>query len=265
MHEADGDRAAYRRAVAFLAADAYGRFMGRYSEPLADQFVDWAGVRPGTRVLDVGAGPGALTARLVERVGASNVRAVDPSPPFVTALRERCPGVDVVQGAAESLPLEDDSVEAALAQLVVHFMTDPVAGLREMARVTGAGGVVAASVWDVAGGRAPMSHFLRAVRGHVDGAPEERGQQGTRVGELVEIARAAGLRDVDSGELTVVVRHDTFEEWWEPYTLGVGPAGDHVTSLDAAGREALRERCRQVLPPAPFDIAATAWCVRGRA
>jgi len=265
MDEAVGDHAAYRRAVAFLAADAYGRFMGRYSEPLAGQFVDWAGVEPGQRVLDVGAGPGALTARLVERVGVANVRAVDPSTPFVAALRERCPGVEVQQGAAEALPLADDCVDAALAQLVVHFMTDPVAGLREMARVTVAGGVVAVSVWDVSGGRAPMSDFLRAVRGTSAGAPEETGQQGTREGELAEIGTAAGLRAVESGELTVAVHYDTFEEWWEPYTLGVGPAGDHVAGLDEAGRVALRERCREVLPPAPFDISATAWCARGRA
>jgi SAM-dependent methyltransferase len=251
--------------VAFLAADAYGRFMGRYSEPLADQFLDWAGVQPGYRVLDVGAGPGALTARLVERVGAANVRALDPAPPFVAALRERCPGVEVLQGAAESIPVADGAVDAALAQLVVHFMTDPVAGLREMARVTVPGGVVAVSVWDVSGGRAPMSHFLRAVRGTGAGAPETPGQQGTREGQLPEVATAAGLRAVESGELTVEVHYDTFEEWWEPYTLGVGPAGDHVAGLDDAGREALRERCREVLPAAPFDIRATAWCARGRA
>lgn len=251
--------------MAFLAADAYGRFMGRYSEPLADQFLDWAGVQPGYRVLDVGAGPGALTARLVERVGAANVRALDPAPPFVAALRERCPGVEVLQGAAESIPVADGAVDAALAQLVVHFMTDPVAGLREMARVTVPGGVVAVSVWDVSGGRAPMSHFLRAVRGTGAGAPETPGQQGTREGQLPEVATAAGLRAVESGELTVEVHYDTFEEWWEPYTLGVGPAGDHVAALDDAGREALRERCREVLPPVPFDVAATAWCVRGRA
>jgi SAM-dependent methyltransferase len=251
--------------VAFLAADAYGRFMGRYSEPLAEQFVDWAGVQPGHRVLDVGAGPGALTARLVERVGAANVRALDPSTPFVAALRERCPGIEVLQGPAEAIPVADDAVDAALAQLVVHFMTDPVAGLREMARVTVPGGVVAVSVWDGSGGRAPMSDFLRAVRGRSAGAPEERGQQGTRKGELAEIATAAGLQVVESGELSVAVHYDTFEEWWEPYTLGVGPAGDHVAGLDDAGREALREQCRKVLPTAPFDISATAWCARGHA
>ena len=110
-------------------------------------------------MLDVGCGPGALTSELVARVGAVNVVAVDPSVMFVEAARSRHPGVDVRQAAAERLPFTDDEFDAALAQLVVHFMTDPVAGLTEMARVTRPEGVVAACVWDHAGdgGRWPSS------------------------------------------------------------------------------------------------------------
>jgi ubiquinone/menaquinone biosynthesis C-methylase UbiE len=151
--------------VAFeVEADAYSAFMGRYSEPLADLFVQWAGVGPGRQALDVGCGPGALTARLVGRLGAARVIAVDPSASFVAAVRRRCPGVIVHQAAAERLPLADGSVDAALAQLVVHFMTDPVAGLAEMARVTRPGGVVAACVWDFANGGGPLATFWAAVR-----------------------------------------------------------------------------------------------------
>ena len=127
-----------------VVADAYDRFMGRFSEPLADEFVAVAGLRPGQQVLDVGCGPGALTRRLVAALGADAVAAVDPSAPFVAAVQERCPGVDVRRAAAEDLPFDDDTFDLALAQLVVHFMQDPVAGLREMARVTRPGGVVAA-------------------------------------------------------------------------------------------------------------------------
>src|SRR5688572_19161989 len=118
-----------------VAATAYDAFMGRYSAPLSPQLADLAGVETGQRVLDVGCGPGALTAELVRRVGAPNVAAVDPSEPFVTAARERQPGVDVRLAPAEDLPFEDDAFDAALAQLVVHFMDDPVAGLKEMRRV----------------------------------------------------------------------------------------------------------------------------------
>jgi ubiquinone/menaquinone biosynthesis C-methylase UbiE len=135
-----------------VGADAYLRFMGRYSEPLAVQFADLAGIGRGQRVLDVGCGPGALTAELVSRAGTDAVSAVDPSASFAAAVRERLPGVDVRRSAAERLPFPDDAFDAALAQLVVHFMTDPVAGLREMGRVTRPGGVISACVWDHAGG-----------------------------------------------------------------------------------------------------------------
>src|SRR5687768_5463447 len=129
--------------------------MGRYSVPLAPRFAAFAAVAAPQRVLDVGCGPGALTAELVRRLGPAAVSAVDPSEPFVAAARERHPGVDVRRAAAEQLPCGDGEFDAALAQLVVHFMADPVAGIREMARVTREGGVVAACVWDHAGGQGP--------------------------------------------------------------------------------------------------------------
>ena len=139
-----------------VAAESYDRFMGRYSVQLGPQLATFAGVIAGMRALDVGCGPGALTSVLVDRVGADQVSAVDPSPPFVEAVRARYPGVTVLQASAESLPFPDRAFDAAIAQLVVHFMADPVAGLAEMARVTRPGGVVAASVWDHAGGLGPL-------------------------------------------------------------------------------------------------------------
>ena len=143
-----------------VSADAYMRFIGRYSEPLAVLFADLAEVGPGQRVLDVGCGPGALTAELVRRAGARAVSAVEPSGSFVAAVRERLPGVDVRQSAAERLPFADDAFDAAMAQLVVHFMADPVLGLREMGRVTRPGGAVAACVWDHAGRLWPAHRVL---------------------------------------------------------------------------------------------------------
>ena len=247
-----------------VTAEAYGRFMGRFSEPLAGQLADLAGITAGSgkRVLDVGCGPGALTAELVRRLGAGAVSAVDPSPPFVAAAQDRLPGVGVRQAAAEDLPYPDDTFDAALAQLVVHFMADPVAGLHEMARVTRPGGVVAACVWDFAGERAPLTTFWRAV-GQLDAtAADESGVAGARAGHLAQLADAAGLVDVASAELTVQVSYATFDEWWQPYTLRVGPAGDHVAHLDGAGRAALRARCADLLPSAPIDVEATAWAVR---
>jgi ubiquinone/menaquinone biosynthesis C-methylase UbiE len=247
-----------------VTAEAYGRFMGRFSEPLAGQLADLAEIRTGSeqRVVDVGCGPGALTAELVRRLGVRAVAAVDPSEPFVAAARDRLPGVDVRRAAAEELPYPDDAFDTALAQLAVHFMADPVAGLREMARVTRSGGVVAACVWDFAGERAPLTTFWRAAGQLDDATVDESGRAGARAGHLAELAEAAGLLDVEPAELTVQVTYPTFEDWWEPYTLGVGPAGDHVTRLDDAGRAALRARCADLLPQPPIDVAATAWAVR---
>ena len=139
-----------------------------------------------------------------------------------------------------------------------------MSGLREMARVVTPGGVVAACGWDHAGGGGPLETFWAAVRSLDATAPDESGLAGTREGHLGELARAAGLRDVEEDRLTVTVGFASFDDWWEPYTLGVGPAGVHVGALDADRREELRQRCRELLPDAPFDVTASAWAVRAR-
>jgi SAM-dependent methyltransferase len=248
-----------------VAADAYDRFMGRYSVPLAPRLADFAGVTAGQRVLDVGCGPGALTTELVARLGAENVAAADPSEPFVEAARERHPGVDVRRAAAEELPYDAGTFDAALAQLVVHFMADPVAGLGEMGRVTRPGGAVAACVWDHAGGHGPLSVFWDAARALGDDVMDESGLAGARAGHLTELFLAAGLRDVEEDAISVRVEHPTFEQWWEPFTLGVGPAGAYAKGLDAERQAELRERCRSLQPEAPFTVTARAWAARGLA
>ncbi len=247
-----------------VAADAYGRFMGRFSEPLAPGFADLAEVVAGQRVLDVGAGPGALTTELVRRVGVAGVSAVDPSPPFVDALRTRLPGIDAGRGTAEDLPFPDRAFDATLAQLVVHFMRDPVAGVREMVRVTAPGGVVAACVWDHDGARSPLSTCWSAVSALDPGAVDEAGLPGARAGDLARIFVEAGLDDVTESELSVEAAFETFEEWWEPYTFGIGPLGECVAGLDATSRARLRSRCAEALPAPPFTVRATVWAVRAR-
>jgi ubiquinone/menaquinone biosynthesis C-methylase UbiE len=246
-----------------VGADAYDRFMGRYSIPLAPLLADLAGIEAGQRVLDVGCGPGALTAELATRVGPGSVTAVDPSEPFVAAARERHPGVDIRRAAAENLPFGDGEFDAALAQLVVHFMTDPVAGLREMARVTRPGGPVAACVWDHEGGMGPLSLFWDAARELEPNLRDESELAGAREGHLAQLFEKAGLREVADGAISVTVEHPTFDEWWEPFTLGVGPAGAHAGQLDPTDRERLRERCRELQPGEPFAVTARAWAVRG--
>ena len=249
--------------MSFLVpAQAYGRFMGRFSEPLADQFVRVAQLQPGQRALDVGCGPGALTARLVDALGVADVAAVDPSEPFVEATRARFPGLEVRVATAEDLPFADGTFDASMAQLVVHFMADPVAGLQEMGRVTRPGGTVAASVWNHASGNGPLSLFWEAVRA-VD--PQEEGESdyaGVREGDLARLFDAAGLTGAEESVITIHVPFESFEQWWEPYLLGVGPAGVYVAGLDEERRDALLAECRRRVPDRPFEVAASSWCVR---
>jgi SAM-dependent methyltransferase len=248
-----------------VAAAAYDGFMGRWSRLLSSAMADTAGVAPGMRVLDVGCGTGALTEELVRRVTGSGVSAVDPSSSFVAAMRERFPGLDVRQAPAERLPFADGAFDAALAQLVVHFMADPVAGLAEMRRVTRPGGVVAACVWDYAGDRGPLGVFWDAAREVRPDVRDESRLAGTRDGDLIALLRAAGLRDVVGSELHASVDHGTFEEWWAPFTLGAGPAGAFVASLDPAEVDRLRAACERRLADRPITVHAVAWAARGEA
>ncbi len=248
-----------------VAADSYDRFMGRYSVPLAAAFATFAGVVEAMRVLDVGCGPGALTAELVRRLGPAAVAAVDPSATFVAAAGERNPAVEVHRAPAEQLPFEDHTFDAALAQLVVHFMKSPVAGLREMARVTRPGGVVAACVWDHDGGEGPLAVFWDVAHALDPEIEDESEMAGAREGHLAQLLREADLHAIDESALSVTVEHPTFDNWWEPFTLGVGPAGGYVAGLDVAGQHRLRDRCRAALPVAPFTVTARAWAARGLA
>jgi SAM-dependent methyltransferase len=248
-----------------VPAEAYDRYMGRYSVLLSPQFADLAGVGAGQRVLDVGCGPGALTAELVDRVGPAAVSAVDPSEPFVAAARERHPRVSLQLASAEQLPFPDNAFDAALAQLVVHFMSDPSAGVAEMRRVTRPDGVVAACVWDHAGGQGPLSAFW-AVATELDPEVDDEARLiGAREGDLMELFESAGLRDVEETALPVSLEHPSFEDWWEPFTFGVGPAGAYVAGLGSERQAHLRERCRAALPEAPFVLTARAWTARGLA
>jgi SAM-dependent methyltransferase len=246
-------------------ADAYGSFMGPYATPLAVLFADHAGVSGRQRVLDVGCGPGALTELLVSRLGPGAVCAVEPSPTFAAAARRRLPHVALSRAFAEHLPFSDQVFDVVAAQLVVHFMADPAGGLREMRRVTRRGGTVAACVWDYGGGRGPASMLWQAARELDPSAADESDLAGVRAGHLITLFDEAGLEDLRAETLTVAVRYPSFEHWWRPLTLGVGPAGTYVAALDSDRRGALRRHCRTLVPAGPVEVSASAWTVAGRA
>jgi len=247
------------------AVESYDRFMGRYAARLAPTFADAAGVGAGMRVLDVGCGPGALTVELAGRVGEDNVAAIDPAPQFVAACRARVPGADVREGVAESLPWDAGTFDAAMCSLVVAWMDDADQGIGEMARVTKPGGTVAAAMWDIAGGGLPMlSHFWRAAREIDPSIADDPPRAGVREGDLVERFGRAGLQGVTGGTLETSVDYADFDDYWEPFTGGGGPAsGAFYDALDDAGKATLRDTVRASLPEAPFTLPARAWLALG--
>jgi len=245
-------------------AEHYDRFMGRYAPTLAEALADTAGVGARMRVVDVGCGPGGLTRELVARVGAANVAAIDPAPQFAAACLARNPGADVREGVAEALPWADGAFDATLSSLVIAFMHDPDRGVREMARVTRPGGVVAACMWDIAGGGMTMLRlFWTAVREIDPDAHGERRLAGTAEGDLVRRFERADLEDVTGSALVASADYAGFDDFWQPFTLAVGPAGQYLRSLSDDRRAIVREACRAVLPDGGFTLEARAWCARG--
>lgn len=248
------------------SGDAYDRFMGRYSLALAPLFLAFADVPPGDDVVDVGCGPGALTGVLVGHAGAEHVHAIDPSPSFVAACRERLPEVDVRSGRAEELPYADGSMRAALAQLVLHFVSDPVAAVAEMSRVVRPGGVVAVCVWDASGGMELLSTFERVISvvdpASVAAAPLRFGGDG----EVATILRDGGLSDVSETSLTVQSRYSDFDELWDGLLEGQGPAGERTLALAPVERSTFHDRLWRAFgaPEGEFTLSARARAARGR-
>jgi ubiquinone/menaquinone biosynthesis C-methylase UbiE len=246
-----------------VSGDAYDRFMGRYSRELAPAFADFAGIAPGQRVLDVGCGSGVLTEELARRVGADHVAGADPSP-LLEACAERVPGAELKRASAESLPWPDDSFDAALAQLVVHFMDDPAAGAAELRRVTRPGGVTATCVWNFGDGMPLLQLFWQSVRAIDPRADTETSPYGQREG-LEALWRDSGLADVDVEGLEVSTRYGDFDELWDSFLLGAGPAGQYALALPTDRQAAVRQEYFERLgePAGSFTLDARAWAVRG--
>lgn len=245
--------------------EAYDLFMGRFSRALAGPFADWAGVSAGQRVLDVGCGPGALTEALLDRVGPDCVIAVDPSPSFVQVCRERHPGVDVRPGRAEEIPLDDDSVDAAMLQLVLHFVSEPRTMAAELGRVVRPGGVVAACVWDFDLGMDLLRYFWDAASVVRRSVPDEAERlEFGKAGAMVRLWSEAGFSEVEESTLTVESRYAEFDELWAGFTAGVGPASAYLKELSDEDQVAIAALLHERVGAGEFVLGATARCAKGR-
>lgn len=244
----------------FSESDGYERFMGRWSRLLAPMFVSFAGVTEGDRVLDVGSGTGALAAA-AHAIQSVLVTGVERAPAYVRYAREHEDGRFEV-GDALALPFADDAFDRTLSMLVLNFVPDPAAALQEMARVTRAGGVVAAAVWDYGDGMQMLRTFWDAAVALDPGAApcDERHMPLCTHGALSELWRTHGLQHVDEQPLTIETGFASFDDYWQPFLCGQGPAGVYVSSLSESARFALESSLRSGVN---LSQRARAWAVRG--
>jgi ubiquinone/menaquinone biosynthesis C-methylase UbiE len=246
---------------------SYDRFMGRYSARLAPLFADFMGVSPGMRVLDVGCGPGALTVELSRRVGADKVAAIEPSVSFVEACRAGLPGADIRQGPAEKLPWNDLEFDGAYAQLVFSFVTDADQVAREMRRVVRETGSVGACMWHE-GESLQMTDVFWQAAATVDPAVRHResSMRFRKQGEIAELLKRTGLREVEETFLEVHASYSDFDDFWTPILTSAGPIGAFMATADESRRTTIRDACRALLgdPQQPFELRARACAARGR-
>lgn len=249
----------------------YEQYVGRWSRQVAPAFLSWLNIPAGRRWVDVGCGTGALCAAIVDRCSPSSVAGVEPSEGFLKAAKENLAGrATLHQGSATAIPLDDASAEVVISGLVLNFVPDQRAALVEMARVTGKGGTIAAYVWDYAGKMELMRYFWDAAVELDPGAANLH--EGARFPlcrpeALEELFAGAGLEEVETKPIDVSTTFANFDDYWQPFLGGQGPAPAYAMSLDEAARTRLRGRIREHLPIAAngsISLTARAWAVRAR-
>jgi SAM-dependent methyltransferase len=250
---------------------AYEPFIGRWSRPIAREFVRWLHQDQGRRWLELGCGTGALTHTILAAASPASVVATDRSRDYVRYARAGAPDPRgrFVVGDAVRLPLSDRSADVVVSGLLLNFLPDPAAGLAEMCRVAGASGTVAAYVWDYAGRMELLRIFWdEAVALDPSAAPLDEGRRFPICAPeaLERLWHRGGLTGVESTGLEVTTRFADFDDYWRPFLGGQGPAPAYVASLDPGRRDRLRERLRDRLAagPGPIVLRGRSWAVRGR-
>ena len=257
-------------STTWARGDAYERYVGRWSRRVAPMFLDWLDAPAASRWADIGCGTGALCAAILDRCAPSSVIGVEPSDGFLATARSALDGrATLHQGSATAIPLPDESVDFTVSGLVVNFVTDQPAAITEMSRVTRSGGTVAAYVWDYGGTMDLMQHFWNAAVANDASAvsvAEQHRFPMCRPEPLRALFTHGGLDDVSVAPLDVAMRFESFDDYWQPFLGGQGPAPAYAMALDETARTRLRERLRERLPIRPdgsIPLQARAWAVRG--
>lgn len=256
----------------FGDAEAYDRFMGRWSRLVAPLLMDFATVPDTGRVLDIGSGTGALAFEIAKRNAGQHVTGIDPSQQFVAYAISTNPFSDRTSfhvGDAQKLHFADATFAASLSLLVFNFIPDPEKALREVRRVTQPGGCVSAAVWDYGELMGMLRAFWDAAV-DVDASAEildEKHMPLCRAGELSQLWKQCGLENVLEQPLDFTMRFDSFTDYWDPFLLGQGPAGAYLRTVRSDRLQALRGAVKQRLSlPSEgdaFALPARVWAVRG--
>lgn len=258
-------------ADVWASGEAYEPYVGRWSRPVAREFVTWIGAAPGLRWLDVGCGTGALAETVLAAAAPARVIALDLSSAYVGFARSRLRDHRAAFAVADAgaLPHAAQSADVVVSGLMLNFVPRPLAALAEMVRAVRAGGVVAVYVWDYAGGMQLMRRFWdAAVALDAGAAALDEGSRFPicRPGALDALFRDAGLGSVETRAIEVPTRFRDFDDYWAPFLGGQGPAPGYARSLSDEHRAALRRRIRSEMPmgaDGSIELVARAWAVRG--
>lgn len=260
-----------KKGAWFADGDAYEHYVGRWSRPVGQMFLDWLSPASGLRWADVGCGTGALTETVLQQSNPEYIVGIDPSEGFVELAKtgvtdERA---EFRIGGGLSLPLEEDKVDIVVSGLVLNFIPDKSQALKEMVRVVKPGGTIAAYVWDYAGEMQLMRYFWNGVSElFPDDAAKDEGKQfpDCKPQPLADLFSSAGLKAIETTALDAPTVFSDFDDYWSPFLRGQGPAGAYCASLSEDQREQLRRNLKSKLPFAPdglIPLFARAWAVRG--
>ncbi len=247
----------------------YYSYMGRWSRVLAPLFLDWLEVGLGKQWIDIGCGTGELSQSIIAKCDPAELQGIDPAETYVNYAGIQNPFGKFSVGDATKLTYPGNRFDVAVSGLVLNFVPDNQAAIREMVRIVRPGGIVASYVWDYAGHMQIMRYFFDTAR-DFDSASMEY-DDGIRAPicrpkPLEAAFSKAGLKDVKVEAIDIPTPFENFDEYWQPFLGGTGSAPQYCMLLDEPLRIRIRDALKNKLPTGPDGeilLAARAWAVKG--